>query len=149
MSWYLVARSEPKTGGMFQLAGGTINVGRSSDNDIILDDDLVSRYHARLDLQARAYLLTDLGSANGTWLNEHRLEAPVSMHIGDCIRFGTRSEFICSTLPYLSDDPAPAEPCDEPSATHGCIPPSLLFWAIGALAVLAIMVVVGAVVLLF
>jgi pSer/pThr/pTyr-binding forkhead associated (FHA) protein len=70
-SWYLVASSGPSSISAFQLVGPSITIGRTSDNDIVLDDNMVSRHHARLELQANTYVLTDLGSANGTWVNAY------------------------------------------------------------------------------
>ncbi len=97
VSWYLVASS----GSGFQLIGPSITIGRAADNDIVIDDNTVSRHHARLDMQASTYILTDLGSANGTWVNGRRLSAPVVLQAGDSIRFGERAVFAFSTQPSL------------------------------------------------
>jgi pSer/pThr/pTyr-binding forkhead associated (FHA) protein len=51
MSWYLVASSGPNAGSAFELMGSSITIGRAADNDIVLDDTMVSRHHARLDKQ--------------------------------------------------------------------------------------------------
>jgi pSer/pThr/pTyr-binding forkhead associated (FHA) protein len=68
MSWYLVASSGLSTVSAFQLVGPSITVGRTVDNDIVINDNMVSRHHARLGKQANTYILTDLASANGTWV---------------------------------------------------------------------------------
>ena len=104
MSWHLVASSGPEAGSAFQLMGPGITIGRAADNDIVLDDNMVSRHHARLDMQANTYLLTDLDSANGTWVNDRRMSAPVSLQAGDSVRFGKRSVFVFSPQPSLSGD---------------------------------------------
>ena len=64
-------------------------MGRVSDgNDIAVQDDFVSREHARFTRAGRGYVLRDLGSANGTSVNGERiLEHPVTS--GDLVRFGT------------------------------------------------------------
>ena len=47
----------------------TITVGAMEDNDLIVSDDTVSRYHCRIVQEETAYLLVDLGSTNGTFIN--------------------------------------------------------------------------------
>ncbi len=68
-----------------------ISLGRNIDNDIVLPADSVSRYHARLQETTLAWELVDLGSINGTWVNDRRLprpEEPTTLTIGDIIRIG-------------------------------------------------------------
>ncbi len=73
----------------FTLLKPVVKVGRVSDgNDIAVQDDSVSREHARFTRSGRGYVLRDLGSANGTSVNGERiLERPVAS--GDLVRFGT------------------------------------------------------------
>jgi len=104
MSWYLVASSGPEAGSAFQLMGPSITIGRAADSDIVIDDNMVSRHHARLDMQANAYVLTDLGSTNGTWVNGRRISTPVPLQASDSVRFGERSVFVLSTQPSLGGD---------------------------------------------
>ncbi len=66
-----------------------IVIGRSEDADIPLDDQSVSRKHARITKQGKDFLLTDLGSTNGTYLNDVRIEEPSVLRNGDRIRLGT------------------------------------------------------------
>jgi hypothetical protein len=104
MSWYLVASSGPKSGSAFQLTGPRVTIGRAADNDMVLDDNMVSRHHARLEVQGDTYILTDLGSANGTWVNGRRISEPVSLQANDSVRFGKRSVFVFSMQPFLGGD---------------------------------------------
>ena len=67
---------------------GTINVGRAQENQIVLQDPTVSRNHAWIKLQGEDFLVFDVGSANGTFVNEERVEAPRSLQNGDVVRFG-------------------------------------------------------------
>lgn len=80
----------------FNLKDGIVNIGRSKDNDIKLDDQTVSGHHARLKIQPHhnPYLnllkeveLKDLGSTNGTYVNDERIENK-TLHNGDILRFG-------------------------------------------------------------
>ncbi len=66
-----------------------IVIGRAEDADIPLDDQSVSRKHARITKQGKDFLVTDLGSTNGTYLNDVRLEGPSVLRNGDRIRLGT------------------------------------------------------------
>ena len=62
-------------------------MGRSSDNDIHLSDSLVSRKHARIELQGGTYTIVDLDSANGTFVNGQRIRQH-ALRSGDEIRMG-------------------------------------------------------------
>jgi pSer/pThr/pTyr-binding forkhead associated (FHA) protein len=76
----LVVRSGGgRSGEVFQLQGEKTTVGRSPDCDIFLDDVTVSRRHAVISDQGGKFVIEDLGSLNGTFLNRHRIEqAPLS-----------------------------------------------------------------------
>jgi DNA-binding NtrC family response regulator len=52
----------------------TITIGAMEDNDLIVSDDTVSRYHCRIVQEDTAYLLVDLGSTNGTFINRVRIK---------------------------------------------------------------------------
>ena len=75
-----------------------LTVGRHSDNDIQLHDEVVSAHHARLVRRPSRYLeghadvfVEDRSSTNGTWVNGERVERALLSH-GDLIRMG-RHEF--------------------------------------------------------
>jgi Tol biopolymer transport system component len=155
-SWYLVASSGPSSISAFQLVGPSITIGRAADNDIVLDDNMVSRHHARLEIQGDTYTLTDLGSVNGTWVNGRRISAPVSLQANDSIRFGKVSVFVFSAQPSVGGDktfvaevmaperaPMPAAaPARPRSAAKGGLPG--WFLAIGCVLVILIVVLVAA-----
>jgi serine/threonine protein kinase len=63
-------------------------VGRRRDNDIVLSDPEVSGHHARITITEGGFVLTDLGSSNGTWVNGKRIAEPQLLHDGDIIRMG-------------------------------------------------------------
>ena len=50
-----------------------VSIGAMEDNDVVLDDDTVSRNHCRISLEGDAYILTDLDSTNGTSINRVRI----------------------------------------------------------------------------
>ncbi len=67
---------------------GGILIGRSSDCQLLLDDDYVSTRHARITLAAGGYQVEDLGSTNGTFINNQRLTQPAPFGPGDTLRIG-------------------------------------------------------------
>ncbi len=76
----LVVRSGGgRSGEVFPLRGQRTTVGRSPDCDIFLDDVTVSRTHAVITEEAGRFVIEDLGSLNGTFLNRQRIEqAPLT-----------------------------------------------------------------------
>jgi pSer/pThr/pTyr-binding forkhead associated (FHA) protein len=73
----------------YPLDGRTITIiGREPINDIPLNDPEISRRHARIDFDGGRYLLEDLGSTNGTYLNGRRLTEPAPLKNGDVVEFG-------------------------------------------------------------
>jgi pSer/pThr/pTyr-binding forkhead associated (FHA) protein len=69
------------------LEGGVL-IGRSSDCQLLLEDDYVSTRHARITLTQTGYQVEDLGSTNGTFINNQRLSQPTPFGPGDTLRIG-------------------------------------------------------------
>ncbi len=67
--------------------GDGATLGRG-DVEIVLEDPFASTQHARIERQGGAIVLEDLGSTNGTYLNEELLRGPQPLHRGDRIRIG-------------------------------------------------------------
>ncbi|GAB4275223.1 MAG: hypothetical protein Kow0080_24390 [Candidatus Promineifilaceae bacterium] len=72
----------------FTLQEGITTIGRSEQNDIAIADPEVSRRHAHITFQNGAFLLEDLGSTNGTFVNGRRLNTPTPLKDGDIIYLG-------------------------------------------------------------
>jgi pSer/pThr/pTyr-binding forkhead associated (FHA) protein len=70
------------------LEGDQLTVGRDATNDIVINDAEVSRRHARLTFQGGKYVLEDLGSTNGTFVNGQRLAGPRVLKAGEVVSFG-------------------------------------------------------------
>jgi Protein of unknown function (DUF3662)/FHA domain len=66
-----------------------VTLGRSRQCDVVLDDANVSREHAEIRPRGGAWVLTDLGSTNGSSLNGRRIERPEVIKPGDELEFGT------------------------------------------------------------
>ncbi len=74
-----------------------IVIGRADDADITLDDQSVSRRHVRITKQKKEFLVADMGSTNGTYLNDVKVEQATALRNGDRIKVGTTIfKFICS-----------------------------------------------------
>jgi hypothetical protein len=84
----LRALSGPGAGKNFPLsAGGRTSLGRSRSNDIVVPEDAASAQHCRIDREGDSYVLHDLGSTNGVWVNGTRIERAVLQH-GDRLKVG-------------------------------------------------------------
>jgi hypothetical protein len=80
-----------QSGLAYDIGEGAI-LGRGDNAEIRLEDPFASSRHARLVRQGSVVVLEDLGSTNGTYLNEELLQGPQPLHPGDRIRIGD-SEF--------------------------------------------------------
>ncbi len=76
--------------GRITLGTGVVTLGRAPDNQLVINDSKASSHHAEIRFVGQNYTITDLGSTNGTFVNEQRLErnVPRSLHTGDNIRIG-------------------------------------------------------------
>ena len=76
------------TGQVFQLTQEPATIGRQEGNTIVLADPQASRHHATISWQAGSFVIQDMGSANGTFVNEKRIAAPQPLRDGYVIRMG-------------------------------------------------------------
>ncbi|HEX4109176.1 MAG TPA: FHA domain-containing protein [Solirubrobacteraceae bacterium] len=88
----VVERAPGHQPGMIYDLDGEVILGRGGQADIRLEDPFASSRHARILPQGHLLVLEDLGSTNGTYLNEELLEGPSPLHRGDRVRIG-ESEF--------------------------------------------------------
>lgn len=98
----LIMRTGPTPGAAFILEGDQLNIGRDSTNEIVINDAEVSRRHARLTFQGGKYVLEDLGSTNGTFVNGQRLAGPRVLKAGEVVSFG---EQIVLVFEVTTNDP--------------------------------------------
>ena len=66
----------------------TMNVGRATDNQVVIDHPTVSRHHAWIKEDKGEFLVFDIGSGNGTFVNDQQIDAPRPLQNGDLVRFG-------------------------------------------------------------
>ena len=83
-----VVRSGPNPGKIYPLEAPEIIVGRDANNTVAINDSEVSRKHAKLSLHGSAYVIQDLGSTNGTFVNGKRVTSTQVLNAGDTVSFG-------------------------------------------------------------
>lgn len=84
----LVIVSGAGEGTTVELGANPISIGRSPGNTLVLEDDYVSGRHARLYPHEGAWVVEDLGSTNGTYMDRARLTAPMVLPVGTPVRIG-------------------------------------------------------------
>ena len=76
-----------KTDERIPITRTTLSVGRDERNDVILQSELVSLDHARIEVRDRQYYVVDLKSTNGTFVNGRRIDSPTALDDGDIVDF--------------------------------------------------------------
>jgi hypothetical protein len=152
-----VMRSGPVPGVIFPLEGDQLIIGRDSSNGVAINDAEVSRKHSRLTFQGGKYVLEDLGSTNGTFVNGQRLAGPVVLKPGDVISLG---EHIVLMYEVVNVDPGATvaisrkslQP-EPPPLAPSSLPPSTPVFSSPPLASVGnrnwLPIIIGAAVLLF
>ena len=138
----LVIEQGPEPEKRFTLGNAPQTIGRSANNGIVINDAEISRRHAQITPQGDGYVLEDLGSTNGTFVNGIRLNHPMALKHGDSVEFGDTvrlrywaagmaSEIVYSPAddvptPALPPEPVPvyAEPGSLPDPMPAAPPPT-------------------------
>jgi FHA domain/zinc-ribbon domain len=84
----LVVQRGPNAGSRFLLDKDVTTAGRQPDSDIFLDDVTVSRRHAQFTRTDHGFVVADVGSLNGTYLNRQRIEQETPVRNGDEVQVG-------------------------------------------------------------
>ncbi len=131
-----VMRSGPTPGATFSLEGDQLVIGRDSSSNIAINDAEVSRKHARLTFQGGKYVIEDLGSTNGTFVNGQRLVSSVVLKSGDVVSLGEQivlmyealavdsGETVISARKSIPARPAPAPVPSAPQQQYYAPPPT-------------------------
>jgi pSer/pThr/pTyr-binding forkhead associated (FHA) protein len=90
-AFVLISRTNPQL--RHALREGMNSIGRAQDNDLVISDARVSRYHAHISLDDGICMLTDLESGNGTFLNGERVDGRRLLRPGDVVRIADCDEF--------------------------------------------------------
>ena len=84
----LVVTRGDMEGARLTLGNNQITIGRADDSDLVITDEFASARHARLVPRDGQWYVEDLGSTNGTYLDEAKVTAPTLVHLGVPIRIG-------------------------------------------------------------
>ncbi len=84
----LVVVSGGLRGTSVPLGSGPVTIGRASDSSLVLDDDFASSHHARLVPTETGWVVEDLGSTNGTFLDRAKVTRPTPVALGAPVRIG-------------------------------------------------------------
>jgi pSer/pThr/pTyr-binding forkhead associated (FHA) protein len=100
----------PDAGTSIEVPKGEITFGRADSNNVVVDSRAVSKVHARLERTPDLVRLQDLGSVNGTFVNDIRIDLPVVLSLGDRISLAGVREFQVAIEPS-------GEPGDSSAST--------------------------------
>lgn len=121
-------------GRVLEIRGATHYVGRDPSNHLHLEDPSVSRFHARIDRRAERFVLVDLGSRHGTWVNDARV-TEWTLSPRDVVDFGDVSLVVESAGGAIEMGTGTLDPGNVPVPLPGNVPVPLLppaGFAIGA-----------------
>ena len=100
MAFQLVMKTGPAPGRTHPLEKSVISIGRDAGSEVFVNDVEVSRQHVRVTEQAGNYILEDLGSTNGTFVNGQRVVGQRILQAGDTITLGERVSFVYEAIPF-------------------------------------------------
>jgi pSer/pThr/pTyr-binding forkhead associated (FHA) protein len=123
-SFRMIVRTGPNPGTTYDLTKEVTLMGRDVSNDIILGDSEISRQHARLTRTPGGYVIEDLGSTNGSFVNGERLMAPRVLNPGDLVALGENVSLTfdavapeaAATIASTAAGPEPVEALPAPAA---------------------------------
>lgn len=104
---HLIITRGPRTGDLIVLSASPITIGRVQPADAVISKDSVSRQHARISREGSQYMVEDLGSSNGTFVNGQRIQGPTKIVNGDLVQLGTDVELRLVAAPVAPAVPAP------------------------------------------
>jgi pSer/pThr/pTyr-binding forkhead associated (FHA) protein len=122
----LVMRTGPNPGKTFTLNKPEMYIGRDISNDIVINDAEVSRKHVRFIAQGDQYVIEDLGSTNGTFINGQRIAGPHALSSGESIQMGENVVLVFETMAYDPDSTAVMTPREAATMDTGSEEPPVM-----------------------
>jgi len=120
-TYQLLMRSGPTPGKIFELNQNEMTIGRDVLNAIAINDPEISRRHALLALQPGGYMIEDLGSTNGTFVNGQRLMGPHLLRPGELVLLGETVSLVYEALEFDPNATLVSSAGEQPQAYR---PPS-------------------------
>ena len=120
----LVCTEGALAGQTISVPEGGLDLGRAEENQVVVSDDGVSRFHARLLFENGSLWLQDAGSRNGVFVNGHRVSGHQQIKVGDAITIARHTfevrwaQDVKPAAPPVDPTPS-AKPVPEPEATDG------------------------------
>jgi len=134
--YQLVMHSGPTPGKTFLLEGDVLTIGREASNAIAINDAEISRKHSQLVAQGGKYVLTDLGSTNGTFVNGQRLTGQHVLQPGEVISLGEQISLLFEAITVidpnatmLSSKPPVVAPRPQPQPQAPVVQPQPVAYA--------------------
>jgi hypothetical protein len=128
----------PSAGRRFDIGAAPVTIGRQDQCEVQVEGTWVSRRHARIAWTGTEYIVEDLGSTNGTFVNGERVVGPHALQSGDRLQLGDQVEFAFEAH-------APARVREEAALPHMAPPQpkprKTWVWALGLLGLLVIVAV--------
>lgn len=100
-NFQLVMHSGPTPGKVFPLDGDVITIGRDAENIIMINDAEVSRKHTQFVFQGGKFIVTDMGSTNGTFINGQRLTGQHILQPGEIISLGEQINLLFESVAQI------------------------------------------------
>ena len=121
----LIVRRGPQPNQIYELTKDVLTIGRDITNDIVVSDPEVSRHHVRLSKVGDSYTAEDLGSTNGTFINNQRITGAQALANGDLLSVGETVTLayeavgvpagqVAATVVGQGAQPAPPRPAAAP-----------------------------------
>src|SRR5262245_44174463 len=119
----LEIQSGPKIGTWFTLTHQKeISLGRANVNSIVLEDNSVSRSHSVIHELDEKYYVKDIGSRNGTFVNDKKIQDDFLLKHGDRIKIGI---YVLKFLTQPEEEAAVEEEVEEPTVMDEAFPPAV------------------------
>lgn len=119
-----------------QISATSLTVGSSDDSDVVIKQPTVSKVHCRFDWKNDLWVLTDLGSTNGTFVNGTRITQPTALSPADRVTLGRG---IDCKIPQPPRRDAPQPAAISPSSNNSNKPAfPITLWALGGVASIAV-----------
>ena len=98
MSSFLIVNTQ-----VYHIVTTPLSIGRNLDNHLVIQEPTVSRKHAEIRLQDDQYLLIDLDSTSGTFLNGKQVQSQSVLHSGDSILIADTPIVFVDNAPHLTE----------------------------------------------